>query len=215
MKTLAYISAMLLAGTCAAPALAQEIQPNGFVRAGAARVDLADKGKIFVNGVQDPNADYRTPKKWTATAQLGYFLADPVAVELAGTTPATTQNIPAGSLEGLPNLGNDTFSIFTVTATFHPMRGSVVSPYVGAGYGLQHVWSTEDALATNLEVHDAHGPVIQAGVEVALSNRFGLFFDAKKGFWTADASGDLGPSHVTAKAKLDPWILSAGAMLRF
>lgn len=216
MKILAYVSAMLLAGTCAAPAIAQESHDrDGFVRAGVARIKLVDEGKIFVNGTRDPEAGYETPEKYVGSVQLGYFLADNFAVELAGTTPATTQNIPAGSLAGLPNLGNDTFSIFTLTGTFHPLRGNTLSPYIGAGVGLQKVWSTEDRLATNMKVNDAFGAVLQAGVELAVSDRFGVYFEAKKGFWDANASGDLGPAHITAVAKLDPLILTAGGFLRF
>ena len=80
---------------------------------------------------------------------------------------------------------------------------------------MQHVWSTRDAFASNLRVADAHGPVIQAGVEVRLASRFGLFFDAKKAFYKADASGDLGPAHISAVAKLDPLLLQSGLLFRF
>src|SRR3546814_14572758 len=71
------------------------------------------------------------PEKWVANIELGYFVLDTVAIQFAGTTPATTPNKPAGSLEAVPNLGNDKFSIFTLTGTYHPLRGgdrtSVVS----------------------------------------------------------------------------------------
>ena len=90
-----------------------------------------------------------------------------------------------------------------------------MSPYAGGGIAFQKVWSTRDALATNLRVHDTQGPVVQGGVEVRLASRFGLFFDAKKAFYKADASGDLGPAHITAVAKLDPLLLQAGALFRF
>ncbi len=216
MRLLAYVSVILAASIPAAPGLAQSTDPTDtFLRVGVSRIRLADEGRIFVNGVRDGNADYKTPEKWVASAELGHFVLDHVAVQLSGTTPATTQNIPAGSLDGLPNLGNDTFSIFTLTGTFHPLRGSSFSPYVGAGVGVQKVWSTEDRFASNLSIHDAFGAVIQGGVEVAVSDRFGVFFDAKKGYWDANASGDLGPARVTAVAKLDPLLLQAGALIRF
>lgn len=196
-------------------AMAQSVGSDGFVHVGAGRFDFADKGEIFLNGTLDPNAGYRTPRKWGAVVEGGYFVLRPVAVRLSASTPVSTSNVPAGSLEGLPNLGTDTFSVFTLTATYHPLRGRVISPYLGGGVAQQHVWRVKDELATNLRIGDSFGPVIQGGVEVNVTPRLGLFADGKKAFYEADASGDIGPTRVTARARLDPVILSAGAVFRF
>lgn len=210
MKLVASASA-LLAVLSASPALAQDT----FVRVGVAHIDMADDGKIFVNGVRDPGADYETDKDFAGYFEIGHFVLPSVAVRLSGTTPTETFNLPRGSLDGTPNLGNDTSSTFTASATFHPLRGQRFSPYIGGGIGLNKIWSTEDRLATDLKIGDSHGPLIQAGIEVDISERFGLYLDAKKGFWSADASGFLGPAFVTAEAELDPVLLSAGALIRF
>jgi outer membrane protein len=211
MKVLASVSVILGACLAAAPAMAQET----FVRVGVAHIDMADKGKIFVMGVRDPTADYQTDKDFAGYLEIGHFVLPNVAVRVSGTTPTETYNLPRGSLDGTPNLGNDTSSTFTLTATFHPITGGRFSPYIGGGIGLNKIWSTEDRLATDLEIGDSHGPVIQAGVEIDVSDRFGVYFDAKKGFWSADASGFLGPVFIEAEAELDPVILSAGALFRF
>ena len=199
-----------------APAAAQtSADQSGFLRVGVTRVRLADKGRIFINGALVPGGGYRTPERWGAAAELGYFVVPKLSLQVAATSPVSTPNTPAGSLNGTPTLGSDRFSIFSATATFHPLRGGSVSPYAGGGFALQKVWSTRDAFASNLRVADAHGPVIQGGVEVRLASRFGLFFDAKKAFYKADASGDLGPAHITAVAKLDPLLLQSGILFRF
>lgn len=209
-------TALLIATLTATPALAQaDIQPDTFVRVGVTHIDMADKGPVFVNGVRDPGADYETDKDYVGTFEVGHFFHPDIAVRVAGSTPAKTHNLPAGSLAGLPNLGNDTSSNFTLTATYHPLRGGRFSPYVGGGIGLNKIWSTEDALATDLEIKSAHGPVIQAGIEFDVSDRFGVYVDAKKGFWSAEASGFLGAARVTAEAELDPVLLSVGALFRF
>ena len=150
-------------------AQAQDVaQPDFYARLGVARIKLADDGPIFLNGVQDPNADYETPEDWILSGELGWFVHPRFALQVSATTPATTSNIPAGSLAGLPNLGDDSFSIFTLTGNFHPLRGGPVSPYVGAGLAWHHTWDTDDGLAANLRIGDAVGPVVQAGVEVPL-----------------------------------------------
>lgn len=215
MKSAILVAALLGLGVTTPAAAQSDANRNGFVRVGVTRVRLADKGTISINGAVVPGAGYRTPEKWGAAIEAGYFVHRNFSLQVGATSPVSTSNTPAGTLAGTPNLGSDRFSIFTATATFHPLRGGVVSPYLGGGLALQKVWSTHDALATNLIVHDAHGPVVQGGVEVRLANRFGLFFDAKKAFYKADASGDLGPAHVTAVAKLDPLVVQAGALFRF
>lgn len=208
--------ALIATAIPAEQAFAQEAEAaDAFVRVGASRIRLVDKGEIFADGVRDPAADYKTPERYVASVEVGYFVLDQVSVQFAGTTPTETSNVPAGSLDGLPNLGNDEFSIFTLSANFHPLRGGGISPYVGGGVALQKVWDVEDRLAQNMDVHDAFGPLIQGGVEVAVGDRFGLFFDVKKAFYTANASGDLGPTRITAKAQLDPLLLQAGALIRF
>ena len=216
MKHLVRVSTALAASVLAMPASAQSsAQPDTFVRLGVAHIDLADNGPVFLSGVRDPGAEYSTDKDWIGSVEVGHFVHRNVAVRVAGTTPAKTFNLPAGSLAGTPNLFNDTSSNFTLTATWHPLRGQVFSPYVGGGIGLNKIWKTQERLATNVKLSDAHGPVIQAGVEIDVNDRFGVYFDAKKAFWSADASGNLGPLFITAEAELDPVILQAGALFRF
>lgn len=215
MKFLAK-TALLLTAFGSSPLAAQtDAAARTFVRLGFTHIDMADTGPVFVDGVRDPGADYQTDKDWVGTLEVGQFVHRNVAVRLAGSTPAKTYNLPRGSLDGLPNLGNDTSSNFTLTATFHPLRGNGFSPYIGGGIGLNKIWSTQDRLATDLKIKSAHGPVIQAGVEFDISDRFGAYVDAKKGFWSAKASGFLGPAKVTAEAELNPVLLSAGLLFRF
>lgn len=211
-----FASAIVAAALVATPAFAQGAgESNTFVRVGISHIDLADKGPVFINGVQDPGADYKTDKDWIGSLEIGHFIIPQVAIRLFGTTPAKTYNLPAGSLAGTPNLFDDTSSNFTLTATYHPLRGSQFSPYIGGGFGINHIWKTKEQLATNVHISDANGPVLQAGIEVDINDRFGVFFDAKKAWWSAKASGLLGPAQVTAEAELDPIILSAGALIRF
>ena len=216
MRLLIALPIALASAATTIPASAQGVAaPDGFVRVGIARIKLADDGDVFVNGVQDPQADYVTPEVWVANVDVGYFVLDPVAVMFSATTPGTTSNVPAGSLAGVPNLGDDTFSLFTLTATYHPLRGGRVSPYAGGGIALQHVWDVDDGVATNLDIGDGWGPVVQGGVEVAINHRFGLYVDARFAWIENEATGNLGPAFVTAEPVLNPFVVQAGALIRF
>ena len=215
------LAGMGLAGLIAsAPALAQD-QGDAFVRVGAARTKLVDKGTIKTNGVVDPAADYKTRDTFHGVLTGGYYIVDHVALEASISTPATTNNIPAGSLAGTPNLGDDEFTMVTVGASLHPFKGQV-SPYIGGGYVRHFTTQERDALAVNLNIPNADGPYVQAGVDVAVSDRWGVFAEVRKAFYHTNASGLLpldatftNFAKVDAKAELDPLTIQLGLTARF
>jgi outer membrane protein len=215
-----------LAGVClaslaaSAPALAQE-RGDAFVRVGAARTKLVDKGTIAVNGTVDPNAGYKTRDTFHGVLTGGYFVVDHVALEASISTPATTNNIPAGSLAGTPNLGDDEFTMVTLGASLHPFKGQV-SPYVGGGFVRHFTTQERDALAVGLDIKNASGPYVQAGIDVAVSDRWGVFAEVRKAFYDTDATGKLpldatftNFADVDAKAELDPLTIQVGLTARF
>jgi outer membrane protein len=217
---------VMLAGAClagliaSAPALAQE-RGDAFVRVGAARTKLVDKGVIKENGVVDPEADYKTRDTFHGVLTGGYYVLDHVALEASISTPATTNNIPAGSLAGTPNLGDDEFTMVTVGASLHPFKGPV-SPYVGGGYVRHFTTQERDALAVGLNIPNANGPYVQAGVDFPVSNRWGVFAEVRKAFYHTNASGLLpldatftNFAAVDAKAELDPLTIQVGLTARF
>lgn len=217
--------ALTLAGAClaastAAPAFAQE-QGDTFVRVAMARTKLVDKGDIKINGVADPAAGYKTRSTLHAVFTAGYYVVNGVAVEASISSPAKTNNIPAGSLAGTPNLGDDQFMMATIGASVHPFKGAV-SPYVGGGYIHHFTTQERDALAVGLNVPSTGGPYVQAGVDVAVSNRWGVFAEARKAFYHSNASGRLpldatytSFADVDARAKLDPLTIQVGMTAHF
>lgn len=210
-----------LAGLIAsAPAVAQE-QGDAFVRVGAARTKLVDKGVIKENGVVDPEAAYTTRETYHGVLTGGYYILDRIALEASISTPATTNNIPAGSLAGTPNLGDDEFTMVTVGASLHPIKGPI-SPYIGGGFVRHFTTQERDALAVGLDIPNASGPYIQGGVDVAISNRWGVFAEVRKAFYHTNASGKLPLdatftqfAQVNAKAELDPLTIQLGLAAHF
>ena len=214
MKILTISIAAIALAAVAQPVAAAET-PDGFVRIGVGRLKLVDKGTVATNGVIDPEADYKTPARWFGAVELGYHVGNGFSLQAGATSPTSTANIPAGSLEGLPNLGNDKFSIFTVSGTYTFRRGKAIAPYIGGGWAFQHTWSEEDRLATDLNIESTDGPMIQGGVEVRVTERFGAYADVKKAFYSTNGTGYLGPNYIEARAKLDPIIIQAGGVIRF
>jgi outer membrane protein len=208
----------LLSTAVAMPALAQDAG-DGYVRASIARTKLVDKGEVKTDGVLDPSAGYETREAWHSVVTLGYFPFDHVAIEGSLSTPATTNNIPAGSLAGVPNLGDDEFVIATVGASVYPLKGTV-RPYAGGGYAFQITTQERDGLGVNLNIPSTSGPYLNAGFAVDLSPRLEMFADVRKAWYRTNATGLLPVSptyaaQVDADAKLDPLTVQLGFGVKF
>ena len=78
----------------------------------------------------------------------------------------------------------------TLGASVHPFKGRV-SPYIGGGIVRPFHDQERDGLAVGLDIPNAHGPYVQAGVDVAMSDRWGFFAEARKAFYHTNASGLL------------------------
>lgn len=215
------IATLLAATALAGPAYAQASDAGeGYVRVGANRTKLVDKGEVKISGVLDPQAGYSTQPVEGITLTAGAFVAGPVALEASVTSPMTTDNLPAGSLAGAPNLGDDEFVIVTAGATVHPMKGQAFSPYAGGGLMMQFTTEERDRNAIGLNISNSHGPYVQGGFSYDIGNGLGFYVDAKKAWYHANATGLLPVSAtqalpVEAKAELDPFVLQAGFQVKF
>ena len=214
------ICSCLAVAATATPVAAQEA---GEVNIGVsfARTKLVDKGDVFTDGVQDPEAAYETREAYHSEVKVEYFPVDSVALVGSASTPLTTNNIPAGSLAGLPNLGDDEFVMLTAGAAFYPLKGAV-RPYIGGGIAFQITTQERDGLAVGLNIPNAHGPYVNAGLKVAVNNGLDVFVDARKAWYSTAATGllPLDESFTTfaevyADAVLDPLTLQLGLGTRF
>lgn len=197
-------------------ALAQTVdQPDGYVRIGQTVSHLADMGDVYTNNVFAPGSDYTTNTIRPITLTAGWFVTDKIAIEASISEEAETHNYPAGSLTGLPDLGVDAFQTTSISATWHPMRGQRISPYFGAGYVYQNTTENRDGFGRNFRIEDSKGPLVQAGVDVALWGNLGAFVDLKKAYYRAEGSGFLGADALYADSKLDPVAIQAGLTWRF
>jgi outer membrane protein len=203
-----------------APAAAQQAG-DVVVRFAEARTKLADEGTIRVDGVAEPGAGYRTRSTRHGVLSGSYFVLRGVAVDASISSPATTNNIPAGDLAGTPNLGDDEFVLGTAGVRLQPLTGQV-SPYVSGGVEFHITTQERDGLGVNLNVPSAAGPYLEGGVEFNVSRRWGLFLAARKAWYHTHASGLLPTdatftsfAQVDARAVLNPLTIQAGMLVRF
>jgi outer membrane protein len=204
----------VLASPCLA--LAQDAGEHaGYVRLGQTWTHLADQGDVYSNGSFAPGSDYTTNVVRPLSLTAGWFITDKIALEASIQEEAETHNYPGGSLTGLPDLGVDAFQTTSASVTWHPLRGRRFSPYVGGGYVYQNTTDNTDGFGQDFRIEDSHGVLLQGGVDVALTDRWGVFVDFKKAWYRADGSGVLMGAPLYADSKLDPLSVQLGATWRF
>ncbi|MEL7730702.1 OmpW family outer membrane protein [Citromicrobium bathyomarinum] len=217
--------AAMLVGTAmlATPAAAQEEQGNIQVKL-LGTVVMPDGAitSVNVDTVGLP-ADTQTEANdnFVPTLAVEYFVSDNFSLE---TICCMTQH-DVDAVSGLPGaelVSNAKLIPATVTAKGHFDLGPV-KPYVGAGV-TYFLWvdvdpgeATLPLGVTETDLSDEFGVVLQAGVDVPLSdNGFGLTLDAKKYFVGTTASWYAGDTlAIETEHDLDPWVLSAGVSYRF
>ncbi len=187
----------------------------GYVHLGGIASHEADDGQLWVGGVPVPGADFVTELTFGLALEAGVKLGDMFAISVSGTTPMTTSNVGTGTLTGVGNLGNGTVGYYALTGHVHLPLGDRITPYFGGGVGYMHVFGTEDGAIADLTINPAAGGVLQAGIDFAINENFGLFVDAKQFFISTDVTGFFGPAPVLARTRVDPWVLSAGVSFNF
>src|SRR5258706_1357715 len=110
--------------------------------------------------------------------------------------------------------GNDSGSTkilpINLTAQYHFMPEGTLRPYVGAGVNYTHFSDVNiQGGSVNLE-KDRFGPVIQAGLDVPISESWSVNADVKKIWLSTNVSGAASGS-----VDLDPWIFGVGIGYKF
>lgn len=145
------------------------------------------------------------------TLGLSYFVTDSIAVEaIAGATKHTVK----AQGTGVDVAVKDTWLLPpTVTVQYHIHPKDRLSGYLGAGAGYMVFFSGKDRNGYNVHLTDGFGPVVQGGLDLALTGRWSANLDVKKVFFRPTANINGGA--LTSKVFLDPLIVSVGAGYKF
>lgn len=207
----------------ASSSLAQTGPANEFrrwiVRGGVAFLSWDEDAEVTVGGAVVPGGNARLKDNTGIAFEGAYYFSPNVSVALALGVPPTTTLTASGSLEGAGELGDVTYGPAVLSARYHFTNFGSFVPYVGAGVNYTLIFDTEDKLLQNFKADDTVGPVLIAGADYALNDRWGLYFDAKKIWTSSDTSFGLptpaGVAPGTAKVQLDPLVLNMGVSYRF
>lgn len=204
------------AAAIAVPAQAQD-EPDSkwFIRLAGTRLDLADKLDLSVAGTPVPNAGMNTKPHFTPTLHIGREVTRDLAVTLTVGIPPHIKIDGRDALQPFGRLAETTYGPTCLTVQYRPVHKGVLQPYVGAGITYMFIFSEKDGAFSDVKIDEDIGPTLEFGTDIMASKRFGLFVEAKKAFLRTQAHGTFGGAPVLGDVKLDPWAVSAGAVIRF
>ncbi|MDP8916566.1 MAG: outer membrane beta-barrel protein [Pseudomonadota bacterium] len=213
------LALLAAAGFAAAGADAAAQDRRWFLHAGPGYLAPDESAEIQAGGAPFPGADVSIDSSLTAAVEIGRFFTPNISASVTFGLPPREDINGAGTLAPFGKLGELHYGPAALTAQYHLNPTGQFNPYVGAGVALQYNFADDDAAAVDLEVENAGGPAIQAGVQMMFNERFGAFVDYKKAFYDTEASGRLltpmGPVPFTADVQVDPSFLHGGIVFRF
>jgi outer membrane protein len=203
------------------PALADE-NGNFMVRVLGTVVHPDTDATVSSGGVVLAGADADVSTEVIPALTLTYFLNKNVAVELFCCF-AKHEVEGEGSLAALGEIADSWIFPPALTLQYHFDRWGSLKPYVGAGIQYINFFSEgtgDNRLgATDVEIDDAVGFTLQAGVDVALGNGWYLNADVKKTWLDTEVTWHnnavLNGADVRGDVDLDPWLFSVGLGYRF
>lgn len=213
IKKIAAAAALAFASMAGA-ANAQEAS-RWFVHMGPAYVDPAESATLTAGGQPVPGGDVSIDGRWTLEGEVGYYLTKNVAIAVAAGLPPKFNVDAAGTLAPLGRAGTMTGGPAGLLVQYHFNPEGRFQPYVGAGASFLIVFDTKDGALNDLEADSAVGTALQAGADIMVNDRWGMFVDVKKAWVGTVAKANLGPTPVRAKVKVDPLVANVGLTYRF
>lgn len=145
---------------------------------------------------------------------ISYFFTDNIAAELIlGTTYANING--KGSISDLDRLGKTWLLPPTLTLQYHFTDFGAFKPYIGAGVNYTIFYKEKGDALNSLDVENTFGAALQIGFDYMIDRNWGVNVDVKKLFLEPEYDATIGGTELSGKAKLNPWLIGAGATYRF
>jgi len=216
MKTKLFLTAAVLAAaTAGAACAADDFQPaaKGTIMLNVRVSDAIPwaNSPLTTNTGAATGLDIRASSSLMPTIGLSYFVTDNISVEvIAGSTYHQIK-----AVGGTTNLKvYDTWLLPpTVTAQYHFMSKSRLSPYLGAGLGYMEFFAGKNLTALNVNLSDNFAPSVNAGLDYALTGKWSANLDVKQILYSTHANVNSGA--MGSNVPLNPTVVSVGVGYKF
>jgi outer membrane protein len=206
---------LLISGGVAAQTAPDNVTGPWWVHAGPVGIFFDTHADVKLGGQEVPGAGASLSNNGTFAAEFGYDITRNIAARLTVGVPPTTHVSATGTLASVGGLGKLTYAPAVLSLTWSFDGLGRFRPYVGGGVNYAMILSRGDGALSRFNAKSAFGGVIQAGFDVALTKKWGVFVDVKKIFLKTSASGWAGPLPATASVRLDPLLIQTGVSYRF
>lgn len=226
MKKIAITAALLAAAAISVPAqagsadgkwqvkvLATGVLPDG-------KVDGTPNPASLLTGVTSP--DTKANDAVVPTLAVEYFFSPNVSVETICCFTGHHVSVTSSGSTIIEHAMDHVLILpATLTVKAHLPVGAI-KPYIGAGISEFFVFGEKPgsglpSTITSAKLDNTFGGVVQAGVDIAVNDKgMGISLDAKRYFMRPTSHFYAGTTEVlSAKHKLDPWVISGGVSFRF
>ena len=198
-----------------APAPVIEPYSPWMVRVRAIGVIPTESASIFAGGAR-LGASAKISNSVVPEIDLTYFFTPNLAVEaICCLTPHRIKG--TGAIATYGEIGKTVLLPPTILAQYHVTALGNFKPYVGVGLNYTHYFNNgEGPNYSSLKIKDSWGVAGQIGFDYMLDRHWGINFDIKKIMMEPHATVVLaGSTDVTAKVKINPWIIGTGVTYRF
>ena len=146
---------------------------------------------------------------------ITYFFTKNIAVEaICCLAPHSIKG--SKNLANVGDIGDTLLFPPTVMLQYHFTNFGAFKPYLGVGVNWTHFFNNDaKGLFNSLKIDDSFGVAAQIGFEYMINRNWGVNFDVKRIYMRPDATVRLGAVPVTAKVRIDPWIVGVGVGYRF
>jgi outer membrane protein len=212
MKNVAWAACLLMT---AVPLLAQH-RVDLFVDAEGVRRNAQNAD--FTPGIRfDPSFD----TGGGVGGGINYFLTDRVSLEakVSGLASKMRVRVIGSDFVAVADLGYAQIYPISATLQWHLLERSAIRPYLGAGVShvILHNFSKSvgNTGATGIKFKDPTGFVVDGGLELNLSKRWGLFGDARYIPIESNARATFTGTTAALRMHVRPLIVSAGLAYHF
>jgi outer membrane protein len=210
----ALIGLLAASSTVMAQSPVQDLRP-WWVHVGPARLEFQTKADVRIAGATVPGGGADASGSTTMGAEFGYHLTPAWSARLTFGVPPTAHLTGTGSLAGAGELGHITYAPAIASLTWSVPGLGASKPYVGVGINYTAMTKTREGAITSLRAKSAFGSVLQAGFDLPLGPRWGVFLDLKKIYLKTTVTGTVGGAGAEASVRLDPLLVHAGVSYRF
>ncbi|WP_157985947.1 OmpW/AlkL family protein [Teichococcus vastitatis] len=189
------------------------------IRLGLGFADYQTSGSASSNGVSIPDASVAFGRHAVGSIEAGWRFAPNWSLSVLSGVPPTVSLKGEGAFAELGKLREVTYGSVMAGLQYHPFGRSWIDPYIGVGLDYTFIFGTSGGSMSELRVADNFGPILQAGAEFKLTDRFSFYADVRKIWLSFDAKGvaptGAGPLPVSVEVHPNPLVATFGISYHF